>query len=59
MRGQIQEGQSFPDREPKTVQSREYRGRNVFLGIDEDVLTKFLIYICYTSLSRLILKLHI
>lgn len=44
VRGRFQEGRSFPDREPKTVQSREYRGRNVFLGTDEVLmfLTSFL-----------------
>jgi hypothetical protein len=63
VRGQIQGGLSFPDREPKTVQSREYRGRNVFLGIDEVLmfLMSFFtcIFMCYTPSNRLILKLYV
>jgi len=61
VRGQIQEGLSFPDREPKTVQSRDYRGRNIFLGIDEALmfLTSSFMFMGYTPSNRLILKLYV
>jgi hypothetical protein len=61
VRGQFQEGRSFPDRETKIVQSREYRGRNVFLGIDEVLmfLTSFFIFMGYTPWNGLVLKLYV